>query len=456
MRHKGVTDLLLVFAGKSSGVVVALVFLPFYNRVLGPEQFGIVAVLLSIQMLAIMMDLGMSTLVSRYAALSLAEPRQTALFLNHAELGLTVFYTGLLLLALLVWPALPSTHQLGPTAAVAVLLYWVMVLQNVYYTALLARTEFALANITLTLGALLRAAVTAAALVYIAATPLVFVVAQLLIAALHLVVTRISLNHSLQWQFAFGFGNTDYKMTDAWGLIKQGRPIILFTAAGAAVTQLDKPLVSAFSSAASVAPYFLATTLCTLPIALLAGPLSQYFQPKILIAIESNLHQAARQQLQRFVLLLLLAIGLPSLALWVLRDWAIAWWLGPGAANSVISQYVATMLPGFAIGALGFVPYALLLSCKDFRFQAQMSVALTVLTLVLVAFFAWQHRVDGVCFTYMFYHIASTACSWARACKLPQVGKLAWGALLFAGQGVALLCLVVALVLTLQHQFKLY
>ena len=133
--------------------------------------------------------------------------------------------------------------------------------------------------------------------------------AQLLIAALHLVVTRISLNHSLQWQFAFGFGNTDYKMTDAWGLIKQGRPIILFTAAGAAVTQLDKPLVSAFSSAASVAPYFLATTLCTLPIALLAGPLSQYFQPKILIAIESNLHQAARQQLQRFVLLLLLAIG---------------------------------------------------------------------------------------------------------------------------------------------------
>ena len=243
---------------------------------------------------------------------------------------------------------------------------------------------------------------------------------------------------------------TRYKVSEAIGLIKQGRSITLFTVAGASVMQLDKPLISAFSSAANVAPYFLATTVCMLPIALLAGPLSQYFQPKILIAIEAQNTQAAQQLLQRFVLLLLLAIGLPSLALWLVRDWAIGLWLGPSATNAIIAHYVAIMLPGFAMGALGFVPYALLLSSKDFRYQAQMSVALTVVTLAAVALFAWLQRVDAVCFTYMFYHIASTALSWARACNLPQVNKLAWGALISASKGIALLCITTVLVLQVQ------
>ena len=450
MPRRGLWDLLTLFAGKSSGVIVALIFLPLYNKTLGVEQFGIVAVILSVQAFAVMMDLGMATLIARYAALAISKTEQTAAFLNSVELALAVFYFGLLSCTLLVLPLLGYSNHQGLIVVGSILLCWLFVLQNIYYASMLARMEYQTANLIQTAGNLVRGFVTAGALIYYSATPLTFVAAQIITTALHCSITRISLNRSLGGAFLLFTSKTRYKVSEAIGLIKQGRSITLFTVAGASVMQLDKPLISAFSSAANVAPYFLATTVCMLPIALLAGPLSQYFQPKILIAIEAQNTQAAQQLLQRFVLLLLLAIGLPSLALWLVRDWAIGLWLGPSATNAIIAHYVAIMLPGFAMGALGFVPYALLLSSKDFRYQAQMSVALTVVTLAAVALFAWLQRVDAVCFTYMFYHIASTALSWARACNLPQVNKLAWGALISASKGIALLCITTVLVLQVQ------
>lgn len=450
MPRRGFWDLLTLFAGKFSGVVVGLIFLPLYNKTLGTEQFGIIAVILSIQAFALMMDLGMSTLITRYSALAISKTEQTAAFLNNAELGLTLFYFILLLASILILPLIGYSYQQWPIVGGSILLCWLFVLQNIYYTSMLARMQYQTANLIQTMGNLVRAFVTAGVIIYYAATPLAFVAAQIFTTTLHCFITRSSLNRNLGGVFLLFSSKAKYKVSEAIDLIKQGRSITLFAAAGAAVMQLDKPLVSGFSSAASVAPYFLATTVCMLPIALLAGPISQYFQPKILIAIEGGHNPTAQVQLQRFVLLLLLAIGLPSLALWVFRDWAIGLWLGPSATNTIISHYVAIMLPGFAFGALGFVPYALLLSCKDFKFQAQMSVALTATTLTFVTIFAWLHRVDGVCFTYMAYHIASTASSWARACSLPKTSKLAAGALIIAAKGIALLGVVAVLALKIQ------
>ncbi|MGR5437916.1 hypothetical protein ACPV5C_28330, partial [Vibrio owensii] len=73
-------------------VLVGFIFLPFYRHHLGPEQFGVVAVILSLQNLLIMLDLGMSTLIGRDVAIAHSSPAELLTLTRTAEISLTGFY----------------------------------------------------------------------------------------------------------------------------------------------------------------------------------------------------------------------------------------------------------------------------------------------------------------------------------------------------------------------------
>ncbi len=117
-------------------------------------------------------------------------------------------------------------------------------------------------------------------------------------------------------------------------------------------------------------------------------------------------------------------------------------WLGASPGNATIAGYVAVLLPGFVLGSLGYVPYSLLVAAEDFRFQAMLSLALTVATLLATLMFAKQQNVLGICFTYAIYHAASTLLSWLRALYLPKTRPLAAVSL-----GITTACLAFAVAL---------
>lgn len=414
--------ILLLFGGKTAGILVGLIFLPMYQRLLGAEEFGLVAVVLSLQALLTMMDLGMSTMVSRDAATS-GNALATHWLLMAAEGSLSGFYLVLAGTAALAMAA-GLFNSIGIVSVMtALILLWVLVLQNLYFSVLLAKRSYAIASMTQIIGVLMRALATAYVLYFVAATLEAFLLTQALFGIAHAVLTKHFCNTALH---AASLNRTKRpSMRDCIALARQGTSLIAFSAAGAAVTQLDKPLVSALVSAADLAPYFLATTVCMVPISVLAGPVSQFYHPRVLAAIADAGQSQGHGAIRQYISVILLATCLPALILWLGRDTFMALWLGPGPMTHAVASYVAILLPGFAIGALGFFPYSLLIAAKDDRFQALASIALTIVTLGAAAWGAWNGSVRLVCWIYAVYHAASTVVSWTRATRLPKIAQAA-------------------------------
>ncbi|KAB0565149.1 lipopolysaccharide biosynthesis protein [Pseudomonas palleroniana] len=417
--------MLMLYAGRSSSLLVAFLFLPLYSHLLGSSQFGVVAVILSLQALLVMMDLGMSTLTGREISVSNGTDNSLLTLLRTAELSLSGFY-GLLLFIAVALKLFYFASSISWLVVVgSVVLFWLLVMQNLYYCSLIARRNYTLGSGVQIVGVVVRAFITAAALNYVSATLEVFIIAQLILTALHWGVTRQLVISALA-------GSTDGlsqarkpTISDAIVLTKMGGALVLFSAAGAAVTQLDKPIISMFASASSVAPYYLASLLCMTPISILAGPVSQYFQPIFLREAVEGSQARAKSTIVRFALSVFFVTALPTFILWWFRAPIIDLWVGTSENNGLISTYVAILLPGLALGAFGFIPYSLLVFAKDYRFQAVMSACLTAVTLGLATFAAIEKNIEAVCYIYSAYHTASTVISWLRASRLPDVGVYA-------------------------------
>lgn len=426
LRRRGVAGLLMLYAGKVSGVLISLLFIPLFSRTLGDAQFGAVAVILSLQVLLMMLDLGLSTLIGRDLAAGrqppetmLAQLRDAAWLLAWCYVLLGLLAAGIRLLS--SWFSLDLATLLGCVA-----LFGLLTLQNLGYTALLARQRFTTASTLQFVGNLGRAAATAVVLTQVSATLQAFVAVQVVCAALHALATGLQCHRALRSDPAWRDTPQPADRAAArWALLRQGAPLALMMAAGAAVMQLDKPIISALMSTASTAPYYLAMTLCLVPTSILAGPVTQYFQPQLIQATGLGESAVAATVGKRFVIALAGVTLLPCLLLWVLRDPLIHLWLGPQPSNALISRYVEILLPGITIGALGYLPYSLLLSVRDYRFQALQGVMLTLVTLGLAAFSATLQSVEGVCVVYATYHATAMLLSWARALYLPATRAIA-------------------------------
>ena len=410
---------------------MAMFFLPLFFKILGAEQFGVVAVILSLQALLVMLDLGMATMVGRDVAVHGSGSLLSATTWRNAEAILTIFYIGIVIIAAL-WATFDSIDGLSTFAVVAtVSLFWVLVLQNLGISVLLSAKSFKAASTIQLIGALLKAGLTVFAIREIGATLTVFISTQLVISLLQLWVTRLACSYAFTSHLD-QLNKIEYKLSGCVELFKRGKSLLLFGLAGAAVMQLDKPIIATFFSANEVSTYFLAMTFCMTPIAVLAGPVSQYFQPHF-ISLSAQLDKKDSQQLlSKFVFVLVLITVVLSAVLWFYCDFWIALWLHDKSSVSVVISYVKILLPGVVIGALGYIPYALLTSQQDYHFQSILSALMTIVTLILVIYLAKQKNVYGICWVYAFYHIGSTLFSWARAMVLLQTRPHAIDSFLFA------------------------
>lgn len=418
--------MLMLYAGKASGVLVTLLFIPFYNRILGPEQFGVAAVLLSLQALLIMLDLGLATLVGRDVASGDVPQSKLWAQVCDAERALLGLYL-VIFCAAIVAHAFNVVGNISTTTLVcSTVLFGFLVIQNLHYCVIVATGKYARASITQLVGNLLRAAATAIVLSYYSATLETFVVVQAIVAGLQAWGTRIQSAALLKYD-----ANARHEpgVRGSWDgtlrLIRRSGSLALFAAAGAAVMQLDKPIISAFMSSANVGPYFLAMTLCLVPTSVLAGPVTQYFQSKVLAALGQGNAAHIRHTVDRFTLTMLAATLLPCLVIWLMRADLVAVWLGHRTENELVVRYVEVLLPGVMIGALGYIPYTLLLAAQDYSFQGKMSLLLTVLTLLAAAWAAHQQSIAGVAVVYALYHVCSTVLSWARTIYLSSTRELA-------------------------------
>ena len=395
-----------LYCGRLGTALVGILLLPWFNRLMGAEQFGVVAIILSTQSLLVALDLGLAIVLGRDLAglASDALPLGRAMF-AQAERTLLRLYLALLALALLASRFVALPLSVPDILAVAVL-FGAVVHQNLGQIALLARQDYAWVGLNQLIGVLLRNAFTLACLGWLAPTLTVFVVSQALGACAHALVTRARLARRLPRAPA---GAHPAFRSVSIALLMQ-------TVAGACAMQLDKPLVGAFAGAAATAPYYLATVLALTPLTFLAGPVVQFFQPKVIAQIAAQALSPAL--VRKFLFGILVSAFLPGLALWFAAPAVTALWLHGGGQHEVIAGYVRILVVGTSLGAIGYLPNVLLVARQQYRFLATASSCLTIVVLALTAWAASGGDVRTVCIVYATYHIAAAVVQWVRALTL--------------------------------------
>ena len=185
--------LMMLYAGRMGTALVGLLVLPLFNKLLGPEQFGVIAILLSLQTLLVILDLGLAISIGRdVASLSAEQLPLVRAMLFHAEKVLAVLYAGILLFTLVA--RLFFDMPLGFSGLlVTVLLFGAITHQNVCQVALLARQDYAWAGVGQLMAVLLRHLLTLACFHLFAATLDVFLYTQCAGAVLYAWLTRTRL-----------------------------------------------------------------------------------------------------------------------------------------------------------------------------------------------------------------------------------------------------------------------
>jgi O-antigen/teichoic acid export membrane protein len=439
-------NLLTLYLGKVAGVVVGVLLLPLFVRLLGDRVFGGVAVVLSLQALAVMLDFGFPTLIGREIAGSRTSNASIGKLVAAAIFGLSAPYVAIFIVvaACVALGGFSSWSWIAPLGAVV--LIWQLVLQNFYYSAIVSSQRYVAATFILVLGTIARGGATAYVLWAVSPTLEGFVVTQTAVAGMQTLWMRSLCHRQFPSKGERLLRSFPELYQDMVSLLSRGRSLVLFSAAGAAVTQLDKPLVSALASSASVTPYFLAITLCSTPISVFAGPVAQYFQPRLIRGIDSEDRDGSLRDVRLFVISLFSFTVVPASILWLISDRIVNLWL-PGVESAVVvTSYVNVLLPGVVVGALGYVPFVLLVAVKGYTFQAVFSSIMTIVTLAVVAVFSWQGDILMVCWTFATYHVVSALGSWFWAMRSEGVAQMARNSLSLATLLLAVVASVVWIV----------
>lgn len=408
-------SLLLLYISKSGAVIVGVLILPWYQRLLGEDAFGVVAMVLSLQAFLLMLDLGTSTLVGRDVAAANDKAVSSLVTWRAAEFLLHGAYAALLILAIAI-NTIAATPAPLLHVALCVLFFWALTVQNVAQSALLAKRFYALAAGTQMIGVLGRAAITLSGLLLIEADLSTFLVAQAVSAVCQMVATSWLCGRVIAPEHT----PVELKtlLASAKELAIRGKPLVIFGLSGAAVLQLDKIIIPLFLSPTALSPYFLASALCLTPVSVLAGPIAQYFQPHIIRSISVGDFATAQVKLLKLTVAISVVVAIPSTLLWLERDFIVKLWLDNQPISAEVIRYVGILLPGIAVGALGFVPYTILVAHQDYRAQAILSATMTAATLLATITSAASGSVVAVCWVYAAYHSLSTVISWLRSTRL--------------------------------------
>lgn len=420
-------DVAAVFASRMGGIVVSLIFIPIYTRLLSPAQFGVVALLLSLQAFFLVSDLGLATVLARETAIARGDPAALAMATHDRRRGELVMAGFVLLVAAGALAGVGLRGGAGVLQDVgrivaATALIALLVLLNVSQLCLNALGHYRLTGLLTTTGTIARAVVSAIILARVSASVDGFLWSQLAVAALHYAVVRAALD-----QRSGAVPHRLAPLLDRLALLRllaRCKPVMIYTLAGAAALNLDKSILAAFLPIRLTGWYFLAATYAMVPIGLLSGPLNQYFAPRVAHA-EANGDQAARWQLAAtFQLLLLPAVVLPTVILIRQAPLLIPLWLHAAPGVPQVTGLATILLAGTAIGATGYYPTTFLIAVADNGFLARLSSVSAVIVLAVATAWAAAGSLAGVATSYAVFHAFGCFAQWRRL-------RRHWGAAAF-------------------------
>lgn len=403
----------VLYGGRIGIAGLGFVVLPLLSRHMPAEQFGLATTILSLQSLAIVLDLGLAVvLASELPAMDCAATRRALVRRSECQLIITYLAVAAVAATLAIVGILPASLPVVLMTAVALL---AVVWQNIIAVAMMARQQFFASTISLFLSLLLRQGASLIFVILYGGTLGAFVAGQVLGAAVILAISRFTFiahgqkNGNMP---AVADPERDRQRTPTAGI---NLAVMVYTISGACALQLDKILLSAMGSPSRTGPYFLASMVSLVPITFLATPISQFVQPKLIAALVQGRIDVAGRWIVRLTVAITALAVVPGLVLGMLTPWIIPLWLHDTASRDAVIGYTQLLMPGASLGALGLVPAIVLIARRDYPALAIISAVLSIGVLSATAVLAKGNTIDGICIAYAIYHTLATMCLWVRA-----------------------------------------
>lgn len=411
-----------LYVGRLGGLALNLLFLPLYDAALGANLFGAVALVLSVQAFFLVFDFGFASLLGSEAAVAGIDPVQRAAVaadwrLTERILPLAGLLAGAFLAAF--WAVRPGARAglVEPFDLLLVALLVAMLMQtNAGQAVLNARSQYRFGSALSLFGALARGVAALVAIDRFGPDFTVFVGSQ---------VPVVLVQQQLQvWKLRLILGPSGPAAAGRLlSLLQRLKPLMAYGLAGALIMQIDKPLVGFFFSLEAAGRWFLAMTYALTPAALLAGPIHQYFFPRLASALEDPLQALEIGRL--FQVATVVVAAAPSAVLAWHAPLLVATWLSHAQDANTIAALARPMVAAAAIGAMGYLPTAFLVASGDRLWLARLSWALLAAVLMGLLLAAQVGSLTGLVLAYCVYHVAGCLLLWRRMLSVwPAPGSL--------------------------------
>ncbi len=425
-RTSTMTGIAQLILGKSAPVVVNLLFIPYFNREFSSLDFGIVSTVFALQGLFALLDFGASTIMLRMVSSSSSTGAQIYKSLRVIELSLLSGYSVVLMAAFAAFIFFGYQAQTLWMAAIVIVIFLQIALQGVYFNVHVATGKLGLASAYQSFSTLGRGLAGYFSIQLFGPDLIVFFFSQLIVNSAIFIISRSSVLSLIN---IYGERWFIPSVADVKAVFSGGGSLMIISIAGAAVLQLDKGFISMFYGPESLGSYYLATIYCITPLSIIATPVYQYFQPRI---IRANHHELSSQRdvSRQFALYLTAGIGVAIYLLLAYKVEILSLWLRNADNVSEVGRYINVLLPAYSIASFGFLPYALVVSQRDFSFHAAFTSIFAIITLILVLALAYSRaEIIFICYVYFFYNLCTVVVPWIRVLQNDAARVMALAAL---------------------------
>lgn len=356
----------------AAAILLPIIVIPVFTRSLGLEKWGIISFTVTLQAIASIMEAGAGQAISRRTALIYRNDRASGA-LHEFFVGSETVY-GAAAIALTICGALAlSVHPQG----------WLDVSASAESDAALA-LQFCVALVLFQVPGLLYKSMSVGTPTQPAMNLLIAAFLLIRYAGAAVAVARYG---TVAAYFAWTLGAVFFETlarrwlvarnlagssrSSRWECTRRLRPMagevawaVLTVGAGAAVTQIDRVVLSSLLSASEFGTYTLAATLAY-GVVQLIYPLMQAAFPR-LVAAQSSTDELARLN-RKLVIAVSLGVCLLALVYQVLGGWALRHWLNDKTLAEQVEKPLTALLIGSVLNAFYNIGYNNLLAAGRFK-----------------------------------------------------------------------------------------
>lgn len=403
-------NLLMGMAGSIWNALLNLAVVPIYLRYLGVDAYGLVGVLVTLQFLFQILDLGIAPTVNREVARGTALGNlATARTLVHS---LAFVYWGTALFIAIIVSALSGllseywvhSDKLPPsTIRLALMLMGAVIAGRwpvgLYLAAVSGAHRLASGSLVTMLYSTVNALGAIAILAFVSKTIQALFIWQALTAILYAIGMRW-----LAWRVLGGTGTTSFEVASLRRIWRFSAGMFAVTVAGALFTQIDKMILSRMLGLADFGIYTLAGTIAG-ALGLFTTPVFNVIYPNFAALVAAGQPEKLRRNYRIASRMTSAVLFSTAIVLAVLSKNVIALWTGNPAIAAKAAPIVSLLVFGTALNGVLTVTHALQLAYGMTKLPLVINAVLLVVAMPAIISLVYFYAGPGGAAAWLFLNV---------------------------------------------------